>query len=405
MKGADRPRRILYLVYWGAAEPLGQSLVLPAVQRLASLGHALTLITFEKGRDLVRADEMARIAERLREVGVEWVPLRYHKRPKWPATLWDVGSALRAAVTVHARHRIEIVHARTFVGGVMGLAIAPAIGARFVFHNEGFYPDEQVDAGVWRRGSLVHRLARKIEGLAYRRADGIIVLSKRARDSVGGQPAVRRRATPIIVVPSCVDLGLFNGPVPNATPLAHGDALRRVYVGSTGGRYRVDQVGPLAAVARKHAGKVHVRVLSSSPPLQVARLLTSGGLHEDEFSVGRVPHEQIPRELARQHVGLALYARGLSEHACSPTKVGEYWASGLPVLTSPNLSDMEEIIRQEQVGVVLRDLKPDAYEDAIVELLNLLRDPALGARCHSCAERYYSIDRACRSQDALYRAL
>jgi len=49
----SRPR-VLYLVYWGAAEPLGQSLVLPAVKRLARLGVDLSLVTFEKPKDLER---------------------------------------------------------------------------------------------------------------------------------------------------------------------------------------------------------------------------------------------------------------------------------------------------------------------------------------------------------------
>ncbi len=46
-QACDGPR-ILYLVYWGAGEPLGQALVLPSVKRLAQLGARITLVTFEK---------------------------------------------------------------------------------------------------------------------------------------------------------------------------------------------------------------------------------------------------------------------------------------------------------------------------------------------------------------------
>src|ERR1051325_5804021 len=79
MKKSLKPR-VLYVVYWGAAEPLGQSLVLPAVKRLAGLGAELTLVTFEKPADLDRKEEMARIKNSLDGHGIEWMPLRYHKR-------------------------------------------------------------------------------------------------------------------------------------------------------------------------------------------------------------------------------------------------------------------------------------------------------------------------------------
>ena len=62
--------KVLYVVYWGAAEPLGQSLVLPAVRKLADLGAELTLVTFEKPDDLARLEEMARIRASLNKHGV-----------------------------------------------------------------------------------------------------------------------------------------------------------------------------------------------------------------------------------------------------------------------------------------------------------------------------------------------
>ena len=82
--------QVLYLVYWGAAEPLGQSLVLPSVIRLADLGVDLSLVTFEKSHDLEQSTLMKGIREMLGDHGIRWMPLRYHKRPKVPSTLFDL---------------------------------------------------------------------------------------------------------------------------------------------------------------------------------------------------------------------------------------------------------------------------------------------------------------------------
>ena len=46
--------QVLYIVYWGALEPLGRALVVPSVSRLAELGARMTLVTFEKPAELER---------------------------------------------------------------------------------------------------------------------------------------------------------------------------------------------------------------------------------------------------------------------------------------------------------------------------------------------------------------
>ena len=162
-KQTDGRLRVLYIVYWGAAEPLGQSLVLPAVKRLASLGANLTLVTFEKPADIERREAMPEIKASLDQSNVQWIALRYHKRPKLPATGFDFVHGVARSLAARLRGRFDIIHARTFVGGLMGLALAPMVGARLIYHNEGFYPDEQVDAGVWRAGSTPHLNAKRDE--------------------------------------------------------------------------------------------------------------------------------------------------------------------------------------------------------------------------------------------------
>ncbi|HEX8091633.1 MAG TPA: glycosyltransferase, partial [Blastocatellia bacterium] len=219
--------RALYIVYWGAAEPLGQSLVLPAVKKLADLGADLTLVTFEKPSDLDRGEQICRIRHSLDERGVRWIPLRYHKRPKVPATFFDSLQGCATGIAARLGKRPDIIHARTFVGGLMGYALARALRAKLIYHNEGFYPDEQVDGGVWKAGSAPHRAARFLERRMYERADGIIALSQRAAEVIEALPNVNRKATPVIVVPSCVDLGRFCRDGAATQPPS--DELRLVY--------------------------------------------------------------------------------------------------------------------------------------------------------------------------------
>ncbi|MEK6406923.1 MAG: glycosyltransferase [Acidobacteriota bacterium] len=395
--------RVLYVVYWGAAEPLGQSLVLPAVKRLARLGADLTLVTFEKSADFANKDEMGRIAASLHEHGVRWTPLKYHKRPKAPATSFDIIRGVAHGVASRLRERPDVVHARTFIGGLMGLALAPLLRTRLVYHNEGFYPDEQVDGGVWTAHSTAHRVATSLERRLYGRADGIITMSHRAKRLIEQMSAVRRKETPVIVVPSCVDLNHFKPS--ELKPPAGLKTLRCVYVGSVGGRYRLDKAAKFVSIAQRELGLTHLRVLTRQEPGLVASMLGAGGLSDDSWSTDSVHYSAMPRELEEQDAGLFFLEQGLSEHGCSPTKIGEYWAMGLPVVTTPNVSDTDDIIRRERVGVIVRENSDDAYRQAALELRSLLEDPGLATRCRRAAETYYALDPACERQSHLYREL
>jgi glycosyltransferase involved in cell wall biosynthesis len=113
----------------------------------------------------------------------------------------------------------------------------------------------------------------------------------------------------------------------------------------------------------------------------------------------------MPNELALQDVGLFFLSQGISEHGCSPTKVGEYWAAGLPVVTTPNVSDTDLIVRKERVGVVVNEHSDVEYRRAAKELRELLSDCELSARCRRAAREHYDLEPACRRQIDLYREI
>jgi hypothetical protein len=236
--------RVLYLTYWGALEPLGQSLMVPALERMSALGADLSLLSFEKPADLRLEGLLSSTAERVRSLGIPWVALRYHKKPRIPATLFDLVNGWRAGASLGRRQNVQLVHGRTFVGGLIGRAVATALRIPFVYHNEGFYPDEMVEGGYWAEDSTMHRIATDLERRLYGSADGLVVLSSGAARRVEDLPSVRRRGTPVIVVPSCVDLRRF---VLGSSPPS-GGLLRLVYSGGVGGRYELDRIGRFVAI-------------------------------------------------------------------------------------------------------------------------------------------------------------
>jgi len=127
------------------------------------------------------------------------------------------------------------------------------------------------------------------------------------------------------------------------------------------------------------------------------------GLRGFGWTLRSAAYSEMPSLLVKHQVGLFFLRRGISELGCSPTKIGEYWASGLPVITTSNVSDTDEIIRTENVGVIVRDQSIESYKNAFKQIKELLGDPDLAARCRLAAEKHYSLTPACERQMSLYK--
>ena len=393
---------VLYVVYWGAMEPLGRSLVLPPVRLLAARGVRLGLVTFEKPDDWNQRDATLALRQELGALGISWEPLKYHKGPGVIAKVRDVWAGWRAGLRLHRQRPFDIVHARTFVGEIMGLFIAFFLRRPLVLHNEGFYPDEQVDGGVWSRTSLRYRVARIVEKVLYSRASAIIVLSRPAAATLKEHSDVARRGTPVVVAPSCVDLSRFAAPRA-AQPRDWANGIRFVYMGSVGARYDLAAVARFVAIAREAYPGTTLQVLSLAQPAFVLELMAAGGLNRDAWTHCSVAHQAIPRALEGCDVGLHFLRPGPSSAGGSPTKIGEYWAAGLAVVVTANMGDAAEIAARERVGVVVEEHSQGGYRKAAEELRDLLHDPGLTERCRRAAEQHYALDTACGRQLALYQ--
>src|SRR5207244_1563095 len=107
----------------------------------------------------------------LRGSGIAWIVLRYHKRPSALATAFDVAHGVWRARRAARGERFAIVHARSYVPSLIALGCRGASGAKFLFDMRGFWIDEKIEAGHWRRHGWLARLARRWERRFFREAD------------------------------------------------------------------------------------------------------------------------------------------------------------------------------------------------------------------------------------------
>ena len=132
---------VLYISYDGLLDPLGYSQVQPYLRQLGLRGVRLWVISFEKP-ELCSGPEISQVKESLACCGVSWRRLRYHKRPAVAATVWDIAAGALAAFALMMRHRIGILHARSYIAATIALGLCAVSRVNFLFDMRGFWVEE-----------------------------------------------------------------------------------------------------------------------------------------------------------------------------------------------------------------------------------------------------------------------
>jgi len=394
--------RVLYLSRDGLLDSLGQSQILPYLEGLAALGHAVVLLTYEPND---ARGELAAMRARVERAGIRWIALRRHRRPRLLAAAWDLALGLWLAAIALRREKVQIVHARSYVAGAMALVLTAVFGTRFLFDMRGFWADERVDARLWAPAGRLYRTVKWLERRLLRRADAVVSLTNAARREIEKLPYLRDRSLRIDVIPTCVDLDRFVPP-PAPAPDERGTRpLTLLYAGSVGTWYSLDEILGFFAALRQAVPDARLLMLTGTPPPDADAVRRRWGFDETVVRIDTVPFAAMPRQLVAGDVGIVLAPRSWANIARCPTKLGEYLACGVPAVVTAGLGDAAALVEAERVGVVVHDLSPAGYARAVAGLLPLLREAGLAERCRKVAERDFALAVGVQRYDGLYGRL
>ena len=384
----------LYLTYDGLSDPLGRSQILPYLERFAAKGISLTVVSFEK------AKELSSCRRRLAQNGIRWIPLRYHKRPPVLSTCFDLLCGIFVCTWFSFRRPPRLVHARSFVAALLALWVKRVTHARFLYDVRGFWPEERVEGGLTRPNGFLYRCTKWWEARFFRAADGMVVLSQAAKDLLESRLGGNGRLVPITVIPTCTDLDAFApAEAPNPT-----DLTRIVYVGSVGTWYLMEEMVRFFQELRLRIPAAFLTILTPRPDPILMHALR--GLDQSSYDIRMVAHEEVPQNLRTMHVSLCFIKLVESKKASCPTKVGESLACGIPVVITRGVGDCDTLIERERVGVVVSDLTAQGYQQTIERLVALTREgKALRERCRRVAQDYFDLERGVERYLSFYELL
>lgn len=392
----------LYLCYFGLREPLVQTQVLPYLREIAAGGIKVSLLTFEPNfkeswkPEQINAERTALAAQK-----ISWHVLPYHKSPSVPATFYDVMNGARFVNRIVRREKVNVLHARSHVPALMGAIVKKLNGGRvkLIFDIRGFFPEEYTDAGVWKENGRLYHAVKRVEKWLLEKSDGFVVLSEKARDILfpeSAESGFDKFNRPIEVIPCCVDLQNFAA--------ANSDSRREVreklqiekrcvivYAGSLGSWYQADEMVDLMAAARERNAEISALILTQSPPEQIIEKLKQRGFTENDFFVTKVSPAEIPKYLSAADIALSFIKACYSKLSSSPTKIAEYLAAGLPIITNRGVGDVAEVIEADKTGAVIEIYNREEYLKALAEIENLQKQGYLADKCRRSAQSRFDL--------------
>lgn len=402
--------RGLIISYDGLTSQIGQAQLWPYARGLARRGHAVDVLSFEAGDAPVPAETMAAATE---AAGVGWHPRRFRQRPRLAAKLADLADMRLAAERLARRGGYDLVHARSYVAASAAAGLKRRHGLPFVFDMRGFWPDQKREGGHWPATSAIHRAIyrrwKRREAALVASADRLVVLTQAARREIEGWPDYRGQ--PVAVIPCAVDFDAFRLRTVATRAAARAAlgiadaALVLVYLGSLGTVYRLTEMLTVFAALKRARPGARMLFVGRHDAAAIARVATGAGLplEPGDFVVRAAPHGEVGGLLAAGDLAVSLIEPCYSSLAASPTKLGEYMATGLPVICNAGVGDTPEIVGDTGAGLVLPDLAEASLASVEGALDGLLAIPA--ERVRAAARARFALDDALAAYDGVWCGL
>lgn len=403
-------KKVLYISYNGLLEPILPSQTVPYLKILSKNGFEFILLTFEKAGDLERAgrENLKNIREDLKKERILWIWLVYHKYPARISTILDMIAGFAVSLYLIIKNKIDIIHVRGATPGIICLLLPRIFKFKLIFDTRGLLAEEYAGGGLWREGSLFFNLAKLAQKNLMRKADAVVILTKRHHKKSLEAPYFTKRNNYMDIIPCCVDLNRFRCDTQN-----HGDLLNKygigpdmllVYPGKIGTFYLVKEMIEFCAYASSVIPGLKFLILTQDNERHVRQRM---GARLDNKGVyfARPSFEEIPLLLRCASAGI-FFINPYKKFGSSPIKLGEFLACGRPVIINSGIGDTEELVTENRVGVVVKNFSREEYSKRINELLELLKEgDELTRRCRSTAEKNLSLEMGAKRYLDIYRRL
>ncbi len=405
----NRENNILVLTHWSFQDALIQTYTLPYVRMIRkniSADRRIILVTFEQEHLQMNAVIRKEKEAALNKEGIEILTLKYSKI--------DFLFPFRAAgyfftlFNTIRKNKVGIIHAWCTPAGSLGYVLSKITGANLIIDSYEPHAEAMVENNTWQRNSFRFKLLFSLEKKLSKHAKILISATEGMREYA--KRKYNFQPENFLVKPACVNMDDFNLKEKKNNRLLKELGLENkivaVYAGKFGGIYLTKEVFQLLKIAEnKWKENFRVLLLTNHDQGEIRQWALEAGFPMEKIISRFVLHHEVNDYMGLGDFAITPVKPIPTKRYCSPIKDGEYWALGLPVIITKDISDDSNIIETENIGAVLQNLSTEDYIIAIDKIHELLKEgQELSIRISSVAKKYRSFEIAETVYQQIYAA-
>ena len=386
---------VLVVTYWSYKDALIQTYTLPYVKIIRdkiSPGK-IFLVTIENPFHKMNNDDWMNEQTKLRNENIELIRFKYdHFGIKM---IFRFFSIIFNLIKLIKKENISVIHSWCLTAGALGYLLSIFTKKPLIIDSYEPHAEAMVENGTWKKSSLKFKLLFWLEKKQSKRAKTVIALTEGMADYAKIKYNVSFKNYHI--KPALVNLTKFdcneNLYLEKRKEKGISNEVVGLYAGKFGGIYLEEEVFDLIKVASEYwEGNFKFYILSNVDKKLVDFYIKKKQIDKSCIEVVFVDYHKIENYFHLADFAINPVKPVPTKRYCTSIKDGEYWAAGLPVIITPNISDDSDIIEQNNIGYVLNNLSDKKYLEAckkIDSLINKDKDE-LRSKIKSIAEKYRS---------------
>jgi glycosyltransferase involved in cell wall biosynthesis len=393
--------RVLFISHSGVS-PIVYSQGIPQMKELSKKGFNFTFLSFQH-KSVKKIDWLEK---ELKENKIDWRVLNYWPWPFFPVCLLDIIRGVFYIGWLVKKRKIEVIQTRSYIPAIMAWFIKKLFGIKFIFDMRGLIPDEQAYSGNWPKNSLKYKLAKYVEKKLILSADSIVVVNESFKDYVQNSILYKTKKN-IAVIPNCVDVNkfVFNPKQRKNLRLKFrlSDKLVLVYSGSFAEWHLIDEMINFFIVLKETSNRAHFLILSYEK--DKIKTILNNNLIEADYTIIDVPPQEMPNYLSIADLAISFIQPTFTKKiACSPIKFAEYLSTGLPVIINGQISGTDEMVKKNNLGVVIDEFNKENYQTGVKNVLKILEDKNTNIRCRKFIENNLSLKQSINKYESIYQS-
>lgn len=393
-------------------DPLGQSQVIPYLVGLSEKGHEIFLISCEK--KTFASDEYIVVKKYLHDNNIRWYPLKYTLRPPVLSAMYDLIKIKQTSGHIIKRSAIDIIHCRSYIAALAGLAMKKKYGVKFIFDMRGYWADERVEGGVWNLKNpvfkSVYNYFKKKEKQFCTNADYIICLTENAKAAIRKWD-LPNQPLPVEVIPCCANLDFFDRRAVRENEQKQWQEKLNIkkpdfiisYLGSLGTWYMLPEMLDFFRMLLKKKPEAKFLFITPDKPDVIMDIAEKKNIPLNKIIVQRALRSEVPALLSLSHISVFFIKPVFSKTASSPTKMGEIMGMGIPLICNSNVGDINIMMKDADGGILVNSFDDNEYERVVNKIDDILRASPHAIR--RSAEKYYSLGDGVNKYDDVYRRI